>query len=158
MDGEPTRWKRMSINARRKHWPKNVIDALVDIQRGICPYCSIAFHSPEYRRGRMVRKTINIDHEEPWSFGHQDSLENLVACCSICNNIKSDFIFKTLDEARTYIHFKRKQKGYSTVRPKLLVSELREDASDYEVKSTVLFSPVSLAVLGQDEPKKRHEE
>lgn len=145
----------MSANYRRKRWPKNVIDALVDIQRGICPYCSIKFDTPEYRDGHRVPKKINIDHEEPWSFGCQDTLENLVACCSICNGIKSDFIFKTLDEARTFIHLKRKKKGYTTTAPKLLLSELRESTRDREIKSTVLFSPVSLAALGQDEPKKR---
>jgi len=30
----------------------------------------------------------------------------------VCNRIKSDLIFQTLEEAQAYVHLKRKEKGY----------------------------------------------
>lgn len=121
------RWKRMSVSpGRRCYIPKWMVEQLVLEQGGRCIYCDIRFETAEYRRGRLVRKSVHVDHMTPFSWDANSDIENLSAACSICNGIKSDFLFKTLDDARNYILLQRQAKGYTTCRPDLLLSEVRE--------------------------------
>lgn len=121
-----TRWKRMSACRGRRHAPKWVMEQLLIAQEWRCIYCDIRFETPEYRRGRLAKKSIHIDHMTPYSWDANSDIENLSAACSICNNIKSDFLFNTLDDARNYILLQRQAKGYSISRPDVLISDVRE--------------------------------
>ena len=42
-----------------------------------------------YRRIAITKKSAHIDHVTPWSFSHDDGLDNLVAACAACNLNKS---------------------------------------------------------------------
>lgn len=42
-----------------------------------------------------------------------NSTPNFVAACHVCNGIKSDKLFQTLDEARVFIQLAREAKGYA---------------------------------------------
>ncbi|MDE1971435.1 MAG: HNH endonuclease [Patescibacteria group bacterium] len=44
-----------------------------------------------------------VDHIIPWSFKHDDSEENLVAACWLCNGYASNKMFKTFSLKREYI-------------------------------------------------------
>jgi rubrerythrin len=44
-----------------------------------------------------------IDHVIPWSYCHTHDEENLVASCSVCNEIASDKVFDSLQEKTNYI-------------------------------------------------------
>ena len=52
---------------------------LVPLQNGKCFYCG----------GVITKAKAHIDHVVPWSFSHDDGLDNLVAACAACNLNKS---------------------------------------------------------------------
>lgn len=45
-----------------------------------------------------------VDHIIPWSWGHDDTEDNLVSCCRDCNAIAYDKVFQSLQEKYTYIN------------------------------------------------------
>ncbi len=48
-----------------------------------------------------------VDHFVPRKAGGEDTLENTVLACSVCNGFKRDYEPKSLDDARRYIAAKR---------------------------------------------------
>lgn len=50
-----------------------------------------------------------VDHIIPWSYRHDDSMENLVAACWLCNHIASNKVYDSFAEKRDAI-IKRKNK------------------------------------------------
>lgn len=69
-----------------------------------CVYCGFTF-------GRGVR--IEYDHFLPFSYSGDNNKLNMVASCRECNQIKSDKLFQTIEEARVYIVGRRREKGLS---------------------------------------------
>jgi len=61
--------------------PTPIRKGLVELQSGACFFC-----------GNRIRGTAQIDHFIPWARHPDDSLVNLVAADSKCNNSKSDFL------------------------------------------------------------------
>lgn len=111
---EPTAWKRMSATARRRpHWTVGLKEKLIDEQSQNCFWCGISFFRQEFRNGFPAVKTIHIEHIEPFVFSADDSENNIVASCSICNQLKHDLMFKDIYECREYIQIHRTLKGYS---------------------------------------------
>jgi hypothetical protein len=51
-----------------------------------------------------------VDHIIPWSWSRDDSEDNLVASCSLCNGIASNLIFSCLSDKYRYIHSKLKRR------------------------------------------------
>lgn len=45
-----------------------------------------------------------VDHIIPWNFRHDNSLANLVACCSKCNSKASDLVFKDFFHKKLYLN------------------------------------------------------
>jgi hypothetical protein len=62
---------------------------ILDRDAGMCFYC-------EYEADQ-------VDHIIPYAHGGTDDDNNLVACCSICNQIASDKVFDTLEQKREFI-------------------------------------------------------
>lgn len=60
----------------RAHLRRSVMDR----DNRMCRYCTVT-----------VANTI--DHVYPWSQGGWNDMENLVACCHICNSIAGDRVF-----------------------------------------------------------------
>lgn len=116
----------MSQTPKRKQIPRWLREKIIQEQELRCFYCHEEFSAPLWRRGRRINKQINIDHWEPFSFSGDNRECNIVASCSVCNGIKSDLIFKNLNECRKYIAQQRRAKGYATQRPTHIVSELRD--------------------------------
>ena len=52
---------------------------LVPLQNSKCFYCG----------GAITKANAHVDHVVPWSFSHDDGLDNLVAACAACNLNKS---------------------------------------------------------------------
>jgi len=52
---------------------------LMPLQGGKCFYCGTGIN----------KDNAHVDHVIPWSFSHDDGLDNLVATCSACNSNKS---------------------------------------------------------------------
>lgn len=77
-----------------------------------CYYCDMNLYGSVMRNGRRIRLKIEWDHFVPFDYSRNNSKENFVASCQICNVIKSDLFFETSDKARSHIAITRKNKGY----------------------------------------------
>lgn len=57
---------------------------------------------------------LEVDHIVPtaWTGERLDRPENLVASCQVCNRLKSDKIFASVDDARRHLDRRWVQEGY----------------------------------------------
>lgn len=84
-------------------------------QLGRCLYCELPIGTRVKRNGKTVALTAQWDHFVPYSYLAQNPDANWVLACQVCNNIKNDRMFKTVDEARAVILQARDGKGYEPV-------------------------------------------
>ena len=91
---------------------------LLKIQNNKCFYCSLAFGDVVWHsvRKKSIILRINWEHLIPFSYGYDNSNENFVASCHICNGIKSNKMFKSIKEARDYVAQRREKKGIKTIK------------------------------------------
>lgn len=112
-DVAPNRVKRMSQVPGVKKRPTRAQQAeILTSQDYRCFYCGLSFGSTQIRKGKAVRLSLNWDHVVPFSFSMSNSEGNMVAACQVCNNLKRDRIFQTLDEARVALRDMRLSRGY----------------------------------------------
>jgi len=95
----------------RKHISKKIKDKILNRQKYGCFYCGQDLFEPIWSKKskRYITRKYHIDHLVPWSYSGNDSIGNLVASCSLCNNIKSNLIFDTMEDARNYVLDCRKE-------------------------------------------------
>ena len=67
-----------------------------------------------------------VDHVIPWSFRHDDSEENLVASCTLCNLFVSNKFFRSFNKKREYIIDRRFGKSRNKPLTIWLFSEICE--------------------------------
>jgi hypothetical protein len=76
-----------------------------------------------------------VEHVVPWSWSHCNDEDNLVASCTVCNQIASDKMFSSFDEKKAYILVIRQGRRWT-----------RKLAKKYQVfrcnKCKVLFEPL----------------
>ncbi len=99
-------------DASRAVFSQKVRDSIVSEQAGLCAFCFNPVNGWVERRGKWVAYHPEIDHLVPVAFRADNSSENLVAACSVCNGIKSSKVFSSLDEARAHIIERRSELGY----------------------------------------------
>lgn len=107
--------KMLQGSLRRELLSPNEKRKLLEMQKHKCFYCDCDLNSSWYMGGRMKvpRKiTIQYDHVVPWVFSNNDDLDNFVAACNVCNMIKKDRIFPTIDKLREWILWKREDMNY----------------------------------------------
>lgn len=68
-----------------------------------CAYCDGMIGGLLRRKGKLVKRRLHWDHNIPWSYSQDNSDENFLPSCHICNAIKSDLMFKTVEEVRIYV-------------------------------------------------------
>lgn len=56
----------------------------------VCAYC--------------IGEAYEVDHILPWDWNHNDSEDNLVACCRDCNSIAGDKVFESRQDKYNYIN------------------------------------------------------
>jgi 5-methylcytosine-specific restriction endonuclease McrA len=109
----PSKFERMSEPLFARKTPtKADKDRIVNQQGNQCFYCGVTFGSFRFRRGLPFTIKIEWDHKLPFAYSQNNQTDNFVASCHVCNHIKSDHLFQTVDEARVYLSDKRKSKGY----------------------------------------------
>ena len=64
-------------------------DAIIERDGGICAYCG--------------DDATVVDHIIPFDWGYDDSEDNLVASCELCNLLASNMVFDSLNAKRKYI-------------------------------------------------------
>lgn len=103
-DFEPEIWKREcdadGSRSRPAAWLKKEI---LEQQENRCLYCERMFHSWVHRKKKAIRLTVCWDHFSPYSYSRDNGGDNFVAACQVCNGLKSNKIFETLEEARIYL-------------------------------------------------------
>lgn len=78
-----------------------------------CLYCGLHFGTKMFRGAKILELAVRWDHYIPFSVTANNSAQNFVAACQVCNGIKSSRIFESLEEARKHIFRQREKKGYS---------------------------------------------
>lgn len=115
---EPERKKRMSDCAFGRARPSKLWQLLIlREQMDRCFYCNRRFNEQVYRHCRGLHLRLQWDHVNPHAYSLDNRDQNFVAACHVCNGIKSSLMFRSADEARTYITQKWKDKGYTDVCP-----------------------------------------
>lgn len=87
--------------------------AQLDRQNNRCLYCEREFNTHVFRYGKAVRLNLVWDHFVPFAYSQNNHSQNYVAACHVCNGIKSDHMFQTVEEAAAYILTQREAKGYT---------------------------------------------
>lgn len=115
-DGKGWLKERRVIECRFKRKKPSIyaIRYMLDAQNDVCFYCGREFNEfylhPKTKR--LLRTKMHFDHFVPFSYSQDNRECNFVISCSICNLIKSDKIFLTEEDARDYVRYRRKKKGY----------------------------------------------
>jgi 5-methylcytosine-specific restriction endonuclease McrA len=109
-----TRFKKIKIESEPAHFRhKPSIHKQKEIlkkQEDKCLYCGRKFGSPYLRDNKVKILQLNWDHIVPYSYSFNNK-NNFVAACHICNGIKSNKIFNTVEEVFYYVEYHRKKKG-----------------------------------------------
>jgi 5-methylcytosine-specific restriction endonuclease McrA len=115
-------WTRMSVTTKkRKTLPYRLKKQILTSQGNRCLYCNINFNVPVYRNGKQVRRSISFDHFVPIAYAFNNNRPNVVAACSICNSMKSDLLFETLDDCIRFLTKNWLSRRYTITRPAILV-------------------------------------
>lgn len=84
-------------------------------QGGRCLYCSRLFGDVVVRDGRRIVLKISWDHFVPFSIALDNTDENFVASCHVCNTIKRDRIFQDVEECSIWLKRKWFKLGYEDI-------------------------------------------
>ena len=78
---------------------------VLERQDGCCLYCGDRLDEPRWdsEKAAYVMPGYVVDHFNPWCWDKDDRPDNLVASCRRCNSLKSDMVFRTVEDARRYI-------------------------------------------------------
>jgi len=72
-------------------------------QDNCCLYCGRRFGSTYQCGGRKRRVVLNWDHLVPWIQNADNSDDNFVAACAVCNGAKGDRLFNTVGEVQDFV-------------------------------------------------------
>jgi hypothetical protein len=144
-EAEATRW-RVSARIRRR---------ILQEQDWRCLYCARRFGSSVRRHGRTVRLRYEFDHMVPNAFAMDGRELNIAAACHVCNRLKRNLCFASLEEARAVLHVNWGTYGYtdspSHIARGYLSALPRSHETDTAV-ATVLLCALPLADLGPCSP------
>ncbi len=101
---ESNRTKRMSAaqDVRKRPSPEERRQIL-EMQENRGLYCLRLFNIPVIRKEKLLWLKVTWDHWIPYSYGQNNYPYNFVAACQICNGIKSNLMFVSIEAARVYI-------------------------------------------------------
>ena len=107
-------YKSESAAENRRYTPSiNTKKEILQNQNYRCIYCEKSFDGYVWRKGKGIKLKVAWDHFLPFCFSYNNHETNFLAACQICNGIKSDLVFDSIQEAQTYIQTKREEKGYN---------------------------------------------
>lgn len=85
---------------------------ILELQQNKCLYCDKPFGTIYVRKGKLLFTKIHFDHLVPYSYTQSCKDSEFVAACNICNNIKSNKMFETVEEVFHYVNYNRKKRDY----------------------------------------------
>lgn len=126
---------RTCITGEVKRRPPRIgLRRALERQGNICLYCQIPIGTEILRGSRIVRLRRNFDHFVPHSYISRNPDADFVIACHVCNYVKCNNMFTTIDEARAYVLPKREQLGYELAWSVLRRVNLDAAASRQETK------------------------
>lgn len=69
----------------------------------------------KYKKRGWVALSKHVDHASPRSYSHDNSKSNLVTSCNLCNLWKSNRVFDSGDQCRSYLETKWRKRIYEEV-------------------------------------------
>lgn len=88
---------------KRRNIPPKVKKELLEKQKNRCYWCERKLGNYIFRKNRIVRLNVHIDHFLPVAYRQMDNAENLTATCHICNLFKSSKMFDSERACKNYI-------------------------------------------------------
>jgi len=98
---------------RRKHPTRESRKQILESQGFTCVYCGEAFGATKNQHGREFKLRLEWDHFYPFASTADNRTENFVAACHVCNRLKRDRVFLSIEEASVSLYDERQQKGYN---------------------------------------------
>jgi 5-methylcytosine-specific restriction endonuclease McrA len=116
---QPIRARALRKTARNRsyHVPEYVRLAKIEEQNNECLYCSREFGSAVTNAGVIENLRPEVDHLHPQAGGGRTNEKNVHYACHVCNRLKSDFLFDTVDEVKAFLVEEWERKGYKTCPP-----------------------------------------
>ena len=112
LEFEARRYKRESEPEQRRKLPPVVERrAQLELQGNRCFYCGRSFGSYVFKNLKTTRLLVHFDHLLPYVYSQNNHSRNFVASCQICNQIKRDKCFQTVEEAQIFILNRWEEKG-----------------------------------------------
>jgi hypothetical protein len=105
--------KRICLPDGSRFLAKKSKQQILEQQDYRCAYCWKAFGSVVYRNGKDIILRVNYDHQVPYSYVHETQAYNILAACHVCNALKKDNVFQTIDDCALFLLDRRAEKGYS---------------------------------------------
>jgi len=97
---------RILCKSRRKKPSRKIQLRLIVRQQNKCFWCGRIF-GIWYSKGRLFSQLkIHFDHMIAYNYLQSNPDENWVASCNICNFIKSDKIFESIEDGKLYLQSK----------------------------------------------------
>lgn len=96
----------------RKTPSRNEKVRILTEQNNRCIYCGVEFNTYHWRHTKRILVRLNWDHRMPYKYSQNNTSSNFVAACHVCNGIKSDKVFTSLEETKAHIAARRLQKGW----------------------------------------------
>ena len=90
-------------NSSSRNVNANLLKRRVWEQAGKCLLCEKAFGLFVTNGTRTAKLQPTVEHFEPYSLRRNNNPSNIFAACQICNGLKRDYIFRTLNDARTWM-------------------------------------------------------
>lgn len=108
----PRSYHRVSTSGRiATRLTKAQREAKLKQQNYRCCYCLRPFGNVVIRRTRQIVLKWEWDHFVPVAYARDNSTDNFVAACQVCNSLKSARCFDTWEEAHAYLREKWVSKG-----------------------------------------------
>jgi 5-methylcytosine-specific restriction endonuclease McrA len=114
---ERARTFRQSPLHRVVYIPDYVKQAKIQEQGNRCVYCERAFGSPILHNGNVEILEPQAEHFTPRSASGRNVDSNLNYACHVCNRLKSDYLFETVQEVRAWLVAEWTHKEYATCPP-----------------------------------------
>lgn len=97
----------------KRYFTAESVERVTVQQDHLCAYCNLPFGSVVSYRGETVQTPVG-DHFTPFSHSGATRVSNLVVSCQICNGIKSDQLFESIEHASRFILVRRMEKKIVT--------------------------------------------
>lgn len=108
----PQRARGTKITKPSRTVAPHLLDQKILEQNSLCIYCENEFASPVLVGGAVQFLKAVPDHFIPRAMRQNNSPENIVAACHICNGIKSDHIFDSIAETKTWLQSEWVRRGH----------------------------------------------